>query len=134
MNVLIVYAHPEPTSFNGALRDRAVGVLERLGHQVAVSDLYADGFDPRAGRHDFTTVAGGDRFDYQAEQVAATDADAFSPPLDGEQARLLASDLLILQFPALVGRSAGPFSRDGSTGFWPTRSSTTWIGATKTGC
>ncbi|WP_235949964.1 NAD(P)H-dependent oxidoreductase [Paenibacillus apii] len=27
MNVLIVYAHPEPKSFNGALKDLAVAAL-----------------------------------------------------------------------------------------------------------
>jgi putative NADPH-quinone reductase len=34
MNVLIVYAHPEPLSFNGALKDRAISTLNDLGHQV----------------------------------------------------------------------------------------------------
>ena len=28
MNVFIVYAHPEPTSFNGALRDRDAGCAD----------------------------------------------------------------------------------------------------------
>lgn len=41
MNILIVYAHPEPKSFNGALKDLAVLELTALGHQVKVSDLYA---------------------------------------------------------------------------------------------
>ncbi len=39
MNVLIVYAHHEPKSFNGALKDIAVKVLTEVGHQVKVSDL-----------------------------------------------------------------------------------------------
>lgn len=33
MNVLIVYAHPEPKSFNGALKDLAVAALTTEGHQ-----------------------------------------------------------------------------------------------------
>ncbi|MGC5324682.1 NAD(P)H-dependent oxidoreductase [Brevibacillus sp. SYSU BS000544] len=41
MNALIVYAHPEPKSFNGALKDLAITVLTANGHQVKVSDLYA---------------------------------------------------------------------------------------------
>ena len=41
MNVLIIYAHPEPTSLNGSLKDFAVQRLEAAGHQVQVSDLYA---------------------------------------------------------------------------------------------
>jgi len=41
MNVLIVYAHPEPLSLNGALKDFAVQRLQAAGHMVQVSDLYA---------------------------------------------------------------------------------------------
>src|SRR5690606_8216397 len=41
MKTLIVYAHPEPESLNGALRDLAVSTLEKAGHEVRVSDLYA---------------------------------------------------------------------------------------------
>ena len=50
VNVLIVYAHEEPQSFNGALRDRAVSVLTGAGHTVEVSDLYAMDFDPVGGK------------------------------------------------------------------------------------
>lgn len=41
MKVLIVYAHPEPRSLNGALKDFAVQRLQSAGHEVQVSDLYA---------------------------------------------------------------------------------------------
>src|ERR1700756_4379765 len=41
MNVLLVYAHPEPRSLNGALKDFSVARLEESGHAVQVSDLYA---------------------------------------------------------------------------------------------
>ncbi|WP_295917224.1 NAD(P)H-dependent oxidoreductase, partial [uncultured Xanthomonas sp.] len=41
MNVLLVYAHPEPASFNGALKQVAVQRLQAAGHRVQVSDLYA---------------------------------------------------------------------------------------------
>lgn len=53
MNVLIVYAHPEPNSFNGALKELAVRVLTEQGHQVQVSDLYAMNFKAVADRDDF---------------------------------------------------------------------------------
>lgn len=99
MNTLIVYAHPEPTSFNGALKDRAVACLERAGHEVQVSDLYAEGFDPRAGRHDFLEARDPDRFDYQVEQEHATDTAGFAADLAREQERLFWCDLLIVQFP-----------------------------------
>ncbi|WP_228790721.1 NAD(P)H-dependent oxidoreductase [Nocardia cyriacigeorgica] len=41
MKTLIVHAHPEPASLNGALKDLAVTTLETAGHEVRVSDLYA---------------------------------------------------------------------------------------------
>ena len=52
-NVLIVYAHPEPKSFNGALKDAAVETLRAQGHDVVVSDLYEMGFDPVASKASF---------------------------------------------------------------------------------
>ena len=36
MNVLIVYAHPEPTSFTAAIKDVAVEALRAVGHRVEV--------------------------------------------------------------------------------------------------
>lgn len=40
MNVLIVFAHPEPASLNGQLKNDAVRYLQKSDHQVEVSDLY----------------------------------------------------------------------------------------------
>jgi NAD(P)H dehydrogenase (quinone) len=99
MNVLIVYAHPEPTSFNGALKDTAVATLRGDGHEVVVSDLYAEGFDPRAGRHDFVEARDPARFDYQAEQEHAANGAGYAPIIEREHQRLLRCDLLIMQFP-----------------------------------
>lgn len=99
MNVFMVYAHPEPTSFNAALKDKAAEVLTRAGHDFVVSDLYAEDFDARAGRHDFLEVADGDRFDYQVEQKHAAETGTFAPELARDQERLFWCDLLIFQFP-----------------------------------
>jgi len=99
MNVLIVHAHPEPTSFNGAMTRRAVETLEGWGHAVVVSDLWAEGFEAVGGRGDFTSVADPERFDYQVEQEYATEHGTFAEDLKREHARLKACDALILQFP-----------------------------------
>src|SRR6516225_2630860 len=56
MSVFIVHAHPEPRSFNGAMTRAAAAALKEAGHELAVSDLYAMGFDPVSDRHNFTTV------------------------------------------------------------------------------
>ena len=50
MNCFIVYWHPEPQSFNGALIEITRETLTDLGHTVRVSDLHAKGFDPVSGR------------------------------------------------------------------------------------
>jgi putative NADPH-quinone reductase len=44
--VHLVYCHPSETSFTAAVRDRALVGLHAAGHDVRVSDLYADGFVP----------------------------------------------------------------------------------------
>jgi NAD(P)H dehydrogenase (quinone) len=103
MNVLIVYAHPEPSSFTGALKDAAVRALATAGHHVEVSDLYAEGFNPVAGRHDFTGAADPARFHYQSEQLHASRTGSFAVDLVREQERLLRADLLVLIFPLWWG-------------------------------
>jgi NAD(P)H dehydrogenase (quinone) len=99
MNVLIVYAHEEPKSFNGAMRDTAVRVLQELGHTVEVSDLYAMQFNPVGGTHDFTTLTDPDYFKYGVEQTKASEAKTFAVDVAMEQEKLLRADLLIFQFP-----------------------------------
>jgi putative NADPH-quinone reductase len=47
VNVLVVHAHPAPTSFNRSLFETAVRALERAGHHVDALDLYGEGFDAR---------------------------------------------------------------------------------------
>ena len=99
MNVLVVYAHPEPTSFNGAMKDVAVDTLSEAGHTVIVSDLYSEGFAAIAGPDDFTERANVERFELGAEQAHAANNDCFSRDIQAEIDRLFQADLLILQFP-----------------------------------
>jgi NAD(P)H dehydrogenase (quinone) len=44
VQVLVLHAHPDPTSFNHAICDTAVRVLEASGHHVHGIDLYAEQF------------------------------------------------------------------------------------------
>lgn len=99
MNVLIVHAHEEPKSFNGAMRDTAVTVLAESGHTVEVSDLYAMKFNPVGGKHDFTALADPDFFKYGVEQTKATEARKFAPDVVAEQEKLCRAGFLIFQFP-----------------------------------
>jgi NAD(P)H dehydrogenase (quinone) len=103
MHVLIIYARPELSSFNAALKDEAVATIRATGHNVDVADLYAEGFDPVAGRHDFRQVADASRFHYQTEQLNAAQTHSFGGDIAREQARVEAADLFILQFPLWWG-------------------------------
>jgi NAD(P)H dehydrogenase (quinone) len=47
VNVLVVHAHPSPTSFNRALYETAVRALERAGHTVQGLSLYDEDFEAR---------------------------------------------------------------------------------------
>jgi NAD(P)H dehydrogenase (quinone) len=99
MNVLIVHAHPEPNSFNGAMTRIATEVLAGQGHIVTVSDLYAMRFHAASDRSNFATVAEGDYFKPQTEEAWASQHDGFAPDLEAEIRKLEACDLLIFQFP-----------------------------------
>ncbi|ABD85688.1 NAD(P)H-dependent oxidoreductase [Rhodopseudomonas palustris] len=103
MNVLFVYAHPEPSSFTGALKDAGAAALRRAGHHVEISDLYAEKFDPVAGRHDFTSAADPERFHYQTEQALAHETNGFAPDLMREQRRFLNADLVVWLYPIWWG-------------------------------
>jgi NAD(P)H dehydrogenase (quinone) len=103
MRVLIVLAHPEPTSFCAALRQGAVETIEAAGHEVIVSDFYAQGFNPVAGRHDFQEIADAARFHYQSEQLHAAQGEGFSGEITREQARIESADAIVFLFPLWWG-------------------------------
>jgi NAD(P)H dehydrogenase (quinone) len=103
MHALFVYAHPEPTSFTAALKDAGAATLRQAGHTVEVSDLYAEKFDPVAGRHDFRAVADAGRFHYQTEQGHAHETQGFAPDLVREQQRFLKADLVVWLYPIWWG-------------------------------
>jgi len=99
MNILIVHAHPEPRSFNGAMTRTAVATLREAGHDVMLSDLYAMHWNPVSSRANFTTVADPDYLKPQAEEMLATERGGFAPDIEGELRKLEAADLMIWQFP-----------------------------------
>lgn len=96
----IVFAHPEPRSLNGFLRDRAIAGLRAQGHVVTQSDLYAVRFKATADAEDFPTRDFADeRLIYHRESGMAQASGGQTEDIAAEQARLLAADAIILQFP-----------------------------------
>ncbi|HEX5395051.1 MAG TPA: NAD(P)H-dependent oxidoreductase [Candidatus Saccharimonadales bacterium] len=99
MNVLIVYAHHEPGSFTGAMKNMATEILSRQGHNVVISDLYGEGFNPVAQKWDFVTTSGG-HFNYMTEQKHAANLDlAFSPDILSEIQKIKAADIVLFATP-----------------------------------
>lgn len=99
MKVLLVFAHPEPRSFNGALRDLAVAELSARGHEVKVSDLYAAGWKSAVDRADFPGFDGDRPLQPSRASKQAFLAGELTADVAAEQEKLLWADLLILQFP-----------------------------------
>lgn len=99
MKVFYVYAHPEPKSFNGALKDTALAALQEKGHEVRVSDLYAMNFNPVLSAGDFTERKKPDVFKPFFEAIQASKTGAFAPDIKEEMEKVKWADLLIFQFP-----------------------------------
>ncbi len=51
MNILIVYAHPNPASFNKAILDVVQAEFKQRGDEVKIKDLYVEKFDPVLGEN-----------------------------------------------------------------------------------
>lgn len=99
MNILIVYAHHEPSSFTAAMKNQATEYLTRQGHSVVISDLYGQGFSAVAQKWDFVTTTG-NHFNYMLEQKHAAQLDmAFSPDIVGEIQKIQAADLILFLTP-----------------------------------
>ncbi|WP_424630158.1 NAD(P)H-dependent oxidoreductase [Bradyrhizobium sp. SYSU BS000235] len=99
MKYLIVYAHPEPKSLTGHLKDRAVGALTAAGHDVVVSDLYAMGWKAVADGDDFPVRDRGAPLNYGYASKEAYAAGNQSTDIAEEQRKLLWADVVVLQFP-----------------------------------
>jgi NAD(P)H dehydrogenase (quinone) len=96
MNVLIVYAHPDPNSLTGSLKDLAVSALRADGHDVVVSDLYAMKWQAAADFTDFDDISG---LDFMHASGEAYRSGRLTEGIRAEQQKLLNADLVILQFP-----------------------------------
>jgi NAD(P)H dehydrogenase (quinone) len=99
MKVLIVFAHPEPRSLNAALRDVAVDELWRHGHEVQVSNLYAQGWKAVVDRADFPTLAAHARLAVPTASRQAFDSGRLTSDVAVEIEKLRWADAVILQFP-----------------------------------
>lgn len=99
MQVLIVHAHPEPQSFSTSWAQTAMSTLTENGHDVALSDLYQMSWNPTASAADFQDRADSNYMNYAIEQRHNWNANTLSDDITREVNKLLAADLVILNFP-----------------------------------
>lgn len=104
MKVLWVFAHPEPRSLSGSLREEGLRALRDAGHDYQVSDLYAMTWKAVVDRDDFADDPPGEclpdeRLIVPAASKRAHDAGTLSADIRAEQAKLDWADTVIVQFP-----------------------------------
>lgn len=99
MKALIVYAHQEPQSFNGAMLNLAKEELKKQGYTVQVTDLYAESFHANATSRDFSQRANPDYLKFQFEQEHAYRTGTLASDIKREQEKLAWADFVLLQFP-----------------------------------
>lgn len=97
--VLIVYAHPEPTSLTRQFVAATEQTLEGQGHTVLQSDLYGMGWKATFDGQDFPCRVNRDRLAYIEESGHAYTTNRQTADVAAEQRKLLAADAVILQFP-----------------------------------
>lgn len=95
----IVYCHPEPQSFVGAMAQTARHALHRAGWEVSLSDLYAKDFNPVASAADFADRSNPTHLVYPLEQRHARETATLAADIAEELEPVLAADLLVLAFP-----------------------------------
>src|SRR5205085_5112672 len=81
---LVIYAHPVPDSYVGALRRCVTQALTQAGHEVDDCDLYAEAFDPVMSRE---------------ERAVYHDVTRNRPADDTHVSRLLRAEGLVFVFP-----------------------------------
>ena len=99
MKVLLVLAHPEPSSLNGALHRIMRQELEAGQNQVKVSDLYTMRWRAEVRRDDFSDLPDDARLRVAQWSSRSYTSDTLTEDVKVEQEKLLWADTVILQFP-----------------------------------
>lgn len=98
MNLLWIYAHPGQRSLNAALRDEGLRAARDAGHTVVLSDLYAMSWKPTLDHGDFGDIPGPPSEVSRASEHAY-EAGTLADDIQKEQAKLVAADGIVIQFP-----------------------------------
>ncbi|WP_299407218.1 NAD(P)H-dependent oxidoreductase [uncultured Roseobacter sp.] len=99
MHAHIVHAHPDPSSYNGALTQGARQSLLDIGYSTTVNDLYRTGFDPVERATHYRDRADAEAFAALREQRHAWENGTLPSEVKAEIEHLKRANLVILQFP-----------------------------------
>lgn len=83
MNYLILYAHPNPQSFNHAVLETVQAELQRAGKDFSVRDLYAQNFNPVLSANDLSGMMQG----------------LLQPEVKAEQEHISSADVIVVIYP-----------------------------------
>lgn len=97
--VLLVHAHPEPTSLTAHLARFARDTLRAQGHRVLQSDLYQMQWKAAFDAQDFPDRQNPDRLSFIAESRHAFASNSQTADVDAEQHKILQADAVVLLFP-----------------------------------
>ena len=100
-------SHPEPSSFNAALKNVAVETILSSGHRAEGSDLYAEKLNPVAGRHDFDGRRS-ERSHYQKRAALCGDSRRLLERICSVSRSAAPSRPALLQFPLWWRASRDP--------------------------
>lgn len=84
MNAVIIYAHPNPASFNASIAKIVQEELEKKGATVKVKDLYAMKFNPLLSAEDFAGFHNGNipaDIAHEQKDIKAADIIVFAAPI-----------------------------------------------------
>jgi NAD(P)H dehydrogenase (quinone) len=97
--VLVVHAHPDRRSLTHQLASVATHRLAELGHRVLETDLYAARWKAVFDADDFPDRADPGRLSFVGESGHAFATGTQTADVAAEQAKLVAADAVIFQFP-----------------------------------
>lgn len=98
-NFLVVIAHPNPNSFNSAIKEKTINSIIESGHNVEVSDLYKMNWSAVAGKNDFKQPLNASEIHLIEEQQHSFKNDLYQDEVKNEMEKLKRADYLIFIFP-----------------------------------
>lgn len=97
--VLVVYAHPEPTSLTRRFAAETIRTLEQQEYVVLQSDLYGMNWKATFNELDFPSRVNNDRLSFVQESGHAYATGQQTQDVEEEQRKLISADAVIFHFP-----------------------------------